>query len=331
MNKQFIFGVSLLALSIGGSTLHAQEQSAKTTSKYNYQDVFAPNFYTKNATETRSVSGQPGAKYWQNKADYQLTATLNEKKNEIVGTEILTYTNNSPDKIAFLWMNVDQNLFKNDSRGKSMISVSGSKNGDRGQVFDGGHKIKSIKTISNQNGKAIEQEVKFEITDTRMQVFLPEELQANGAKVKLKIEFSFISPDFGSNRMGILETKNGKIFAIGQWYPRMCVYDDVKGWNSLPYLGAGEFYLEYGDFDVTITAPSSHIVMCSGELVNPNEVYTAEQQKRWNAAAQSDKTVSIRSEPCDCRTVVCQNAGVAADGRSSSIQKMKSSTQYLTS
>jgi len=124
MKKQFFVGVSLLALSIGSSTLQAQEQSAKTTSKYNYHDAFAPNFYTKNATETRSVSGQPGAKYWQNKADYQLTAILNEKKNEIVGTEILTYTNNSPDKISFLWMNVDQNLFKKDSRGKSIIQVS---------------------------------------------------------------------------------------------------------------------------------------------------------------------------------------------------------------
>ncbi|MES2812902.1 MAG: M1 family metallopeptidase [Bacteroidota bacterium] len=295
MNKQFIVGVSLLALSIGSSTLQAQEQPAKTTSKYNYQDVFAPNFYTKNATETRSVSGQPGAKYWQNKADYQLTASLNEKKNEIIGTEILTYTNNSPDKISFLWMNVDQNLFKKDSRGKSIIPVSGSRNGDKGQIFEGGHKIKSIKIVSNHNGKTVEKDAKFEIIDTRMQIFLPEELQSNGGKVKLKIEFSFISPDYGSNRMGVLETQNGKIFTMGQWYPRMCVYDDVKGWNSLPYLGAGEFYLEYGDFDVTITAPSNHIVVCSGALINPNEVYTAEQQKRWNLAAQSDKAVVIRS------------------------------------
>jgi hypothetical protein len=95
--------------------------------------------------------------------------------------------------------------------------------------------------------------------------------------------------------MGVLETKNGKIFTVAQWYPRMCVYDDIKGWNTLPYLGAGEFFLEYGDFDITITAPSNHIVVCSGELVNPSEVYTHEQQKRWAAASLSDKTVIIRS------------------------------------
>ncbi|MFM9988713.1 M1 family metallopeptidase [Flavobacterium sp.] len=295
MKKQFIVSAFLWALFIGMSSVQAQEQPVKSPTKYDYQAAFAPNFYSKNGTDTHSASGQPGAKYWQNKADYQLTATLNEKKNEIIGSEILTYTNNSPDKISFLWMNVDQNLFKNDSRGKSVIPVTGSRNGDKGQVFDGGHKIKSIKIVSTQNGKVIETDAKFEISDTRMQVFLPQDLKSNGGTVKLKIEFSFISPDFGSDRMGVLETKNGKIFTMGQWYPRMCVYDDVKGWNSLPYLGAGEFYLEYGDFDVTINAPSNHIVVCSGELINPSEVYTTEQQKRWKLASQSDKTIQIRS------------------------------------
>ena len=295
MNKQKLVSASLLVLLLGMPKMQAQGQPAKKDSKYDYQAVFAPNFYTKNSTETRSVSGQPGAKYWQNRADYKLTAVLNDKKNEVIGTEVLTYTNNSPDKISFLWMNVDQNLFKEGSRGKSTIPSSGSRNGDRGQVFDGGHKIKSITVVSNQNGKIVESEAKFEIIDTRMQIFLPNELQSNGGKVTLKIEFSFISPDFGSNRMGVHETQNGKIFSMAQWYPRMCVYDDVKGWNSLPYLGAGEFYLEYGDFEVAVTAPSNHIVVCSGELMNPTEVYTAEQQKRWKLASQSDKTVTIRS------------------------------------
>lgn len=192
-------------------------------------------------------------------------------------------------------MNVDQNLFKNNSRGETVIPITGSRNGDKGQVFDGGHKIKSIKIVSGKNGKTVETEAKFEIIDTRMQVFLPHDLNPNGGSIKLKIDFSFISPDFGSDRMGILETKNGKVFTMAQWYPRMCVYDDVKGWNTLPYLGAGEFYLEFGDFDVTITAPANHIVVSSGELMNPSEVYTLEQQKRWTTASQSDKTVTIRS------------------------------------
>ena len=277
------------------SAMEAQQGSDPTTSKYDYHEAFVPGFYKKNATETRSASGQPGPKYWQNRADYQLTANLNEKNNEIIGSAVVNYTNNSPDKLGFLWMNLDQNLFKNDSRGNAIIPLAGSRNGANGETLDGGHKIKSVKVVSTANGKTTEVDVKYSITDTRMQIILPQELKANGGSVKVKIEFSYISPFYGSDRTGIQETKNGKIYTIAQWYPRMCVYDDVKGWNTLPYLGAGEFYLEYGDFDVAITAPASHIVVCSGDLQNPAEVYTAEQQKRWAQAKTSDKTVIIRS------------------------------------
>lgn len=292
--KQYHLKVfTITALLLGCSIANAQDTKP---SNYNYNEAFGNNFYTKNGTETRSASGQPGAKYWQNRADYTLTANLNEQNSEITGSEILTYTNNSPDKLDFLWMHLDQNLFKKDSRGNAVIPVSGSRNGAKGQDFDGGHKIKSVNIITLQNGKQVEKEAKFTIADTRMQIILPEEVKANGGTVKVKINFSYISPIHGSDRTGILETKNGKIFAIAQWYPRMCVYDDVRGWDTHPYLGAGEFYLEYGDFDVAITAPANHIVVCSGELQNPQEVYTAEQQKRWAQARQSDKTVIIRSE-----------------------------------
>jgi hypothetical protein len=300
MKKQFIVTASLCALFLGISSRaqnakEANPPTQKPVSSYNYQAAFAPNFYTKDGSETRSTSGQPAAKYWQNRADYQLTASLNENTNEIIGSEILTYTNNSPDKISFLWLNIDQNTFQKGSRGKAITPITGSRNGDKGQIFDGGHKIKSVKIVSINNGKILEKETHFEINDTRMQIVLPQELNSNGGIIKLKIEFSFISPDHGSDRMGVLETKNGKIFTMGQWYPRMCVYDDIKGWNTLPYLGAGEFYLEYGNFDVTITAPSNHVVVCSGELINPNEVYTKEQQKRWETASNSDKTIQIRT------------------------------------
>jgi len=281
-----------MALFFGLSTVLAQQNNP---SKYDYYDTFNPSFYTKNGTETRAANGQPGAKYWQNKADYQLTANLNDQTNEITGSELLTYTNNSPENLDFLWLHVDQNLFAPDSRGNALIPLKGSRNGAHGQVFEGGHHIKSVKAIATANGKTTETDVKFAIYDTRMQVFLPQSVKANGGSIKLKMEFSFISPVYGSDRMGIQETKNGKMYSVAQWYPRVCVYDDVKGWNVNPYLGAGEFYLEYGDFDINITAPSNHIVVCSGELVNTSEVYTAEQQKRWASAAQSDKTVVIRS------------------------------------
>lgn len=281
------------------STLWAQQNqtstASNTISKYDYHDTFAPFFYTKNGTNTRSASGQPGAEYWQNRADYQLTARLNDATNEIIGSGVITYTNNSPDKMSFLWMNLDQNLFKTDSRGNALVPLSGSRNGARGQIFDGGHRIKAVKIIYSNKGKIRETEAKFLITDSRMQVFLPQELNSKGDSVKIKIDFSFITPNEGSDRNGILLTKYGKIFCIAQWYPRMCVYDDINGWNTNPYLGASEFYLEYGNFDLNITAPSNHFVVCSGELLNTAEVYTIEQQNRWAQAKQSDKTVIIRS------------------------------------
>lgn len=276
------------------SVFYISAQQNSVSSKYDYHDAFAPNFYSKNGSDTRSASGQPGPKYWQNRADYQLTAQLNETTDEISGTEILNYTNNSPDALNFLWMHLDQNAFKADSRGNAIIGPGGSRGGAKGEKFDGGFKISSVSILATANGKTTEKDATFSIVDTRMQVQLPQELKGNGASIKLKINFSYISPKYGSDRTGILETKNGKIYTIAQWYPRMCVYDDVRGWNTNPYIGA-EFYLEYGDFDISITAPSNHIVVCSGELLNSNEVYTPEQQKRWSQAKQSDQTVMIRS------------------------------------
>ncbi len=113
--------------------------------------------------------------------------------------------------------------------------------------------------------------------------------------VQFRINYAFPIPEYGTDRMGRLDTKNGWVYEIAQWFPRMCVYDNVNGWNTLPYLGQGEFYLEYGDVTYSITAPAGHVVVGSGELLNPKEVLTAEQQKRWNEASNSDKTVMLRT------------------------------------
>jgi hypothetical protein len=136
----------------------------------------------------------------------------------------------------------------------------------------------------------------YTITDTRMQVWLNEALKPGGSKLKMKIAFAFEIPERGTDRMGRLKTKNGTVYQVAQWFPRLCVYDDILGWNTLPYLGAGEFYLEYGDFEFNITAPADLILAGSGELLNPQECMTTEQQKRWNDAKNSDKTVMLRSE-----------------------------------
>lgn len=269
-------------------------QAGAPKTNYDYHAAFAPFFYTKNGTEYRSADGQPGVKYWQNRADYQLAATFNPDKAEVTGTEVLTYTNNSPNKLAFLWMQLDQNLFKSDSRGSAIVTQLGSRNGGHGEVFDAGYKIKSIKLLSTAKGKTTVTNLDYLIDDARMQITIPGGVKPTGGQVKLQIEYSFISPKYGSDRMGYTDTKNGKIYEMAQWYPRMYVYDDVQGWNPLPYTGPGEFYLEYGDFDIKITAPANQIVVSSGELLNPSEVYTPVQLARWNAAAKSDSTVFIR-------------------------------------
>ena len=286
--------------------LFAQEQPAPV---YDYNAAFGHGFYTKNGTATRSASGKPGHAYWQNSADYKINISLNEDAKFFSGSETITYTNNSPDELDFLWVQVDQNLFKKDSRGNAIIPLSGSRNGAKGQEFDGGYDISKVSLgyeykrqkgssknkRKNSKKRILEVNAEYEIHDTRMKILLPKPLAANGGKISLNIDFSFTSPDYGSDRMGVLETKNGRIFNLAQWYPRMCVYDDVLGWNTLPYLGAGEFYLEYGTFDVHINSPADHLVVCSGELLNPEDVYTDTQLKRLEQAASSDETVIIRS------------------------------------
>lgn len=283
MNLKFPALVSAITVCFFSGTVSAQEAP-----KYDYVEAFKPFFYPQTGTETRSASGQPGHAYWQNSADYHLNVSLNESKKEITGTAEIKYTNNSPDKLSFLWLQLDQNLFAKDSRGNAVVPLSGSRNGAHGETFDGGYTIKSVKL----DGK----EVKYTITDTRMQIDLPGELKARGGVAKISIEYSFVSPEYGSDRMGVQDTKNGKIFTIAQWYPRMCVYDDVMGWNTLPYIGASEFYLEYGDITANITVPANHYVVASGELLNENEVYSKEEISRWNQARNSDKTVMIRPE-----------------------------------
>jgi hypothetical protein len=282
------------------------EANAPTT-KYDYNELWKPLFYTKNGNEWRAADGAPGPKYWQNRVDYKIDTKIDTAKNEISGSEVITYTNNSPQKLDFVWMWLDQNLFKMDSRGVKQVPLTipdaaqpniiaqASRNWGNGQVFDAGDKIKSVKILVTPKGSTTTTAVdaKYLINDTRMQVFVPQGI-APGSQIKFKIEWSFISPDYGSDRMGITYTKDGKVFQVAQWYPRLCVYDDLQGWNTLPYTGESEFYLEYGDFDINITAPSKYIVVCSGELLNPKDVYTPEQIKRWADAAASDKTVFIR-------------------------------------
>tara|TARA_Y100000739_G_scaffold128469_1_gene110651 strand:+ start:2120 stop:4090 length:1971 start_codon:yes stop_codon:yes gene_type:complete len=289
MKKIFLFNITLLLFM---SFAFSQENNEST---YSYIDAFKTEFYNSPGTITRSASGKPGHGYWQNSADYDIDVRLDTINDNISGSQIIRYTNNSPDELSFVWLHVDQNLFKSDSRGNAVIPIIGSRNGSKGEILDGGFKISTVQIVSEKGRKKSYTNAEYEIYDTRMKILLSSPLKPNGGKLSLKIDFSFISPQYGSDRMGVLKTKNGKLYTIAQWYPRMCVYDDLNGWNNLPYLGQGEFYLDYGDFKVNITAPSDHIVVCSGELLNAEEVYTSEQLSRWEEAEKSNKTIMIRA------------------------------------
>ena len=286
MQKFVLFITLLLCLSI---TVVAQKEENIET-KYDPHALFSPLFYPSGGTISRAATGEPNVGYWQNRADYQIAAALNDVTHEINGNVTITYKNNSPHVLPFLWLQLDQNLFNKDSRGQARMPIdSRSRYGDSKSNFNGGYKITSVKY---EDGTAAH----FIITDTRMQIRLRNNVKPGGDVIKLKIEYSFTLPEYGADRCGILKTNNGDIFTVAQWYPRMCVFDDVRGWNTDPYLGPSEFYLEYGDFDVAITAPASHIVVCSGELQNAAEVLTATQVARLAEAKKSDKTVMIRTE-----------------------------------
>ncbi len=278
-----IFVTCLLLTIVGVS-------NAQKNSTYDPHALFSPMFYP-DGSATRGADGSPNANYWQNRADYQINVSLDENTSQISGSVIITYKNNSPYTLPFLWLQLDQNLFAKGSRGQARMPVgSRSRYGSAESTFDGGYKITAVKNITeNVNADYL-------ITDTRMQIKLPKALKSGGDIIKIKIDYSFTLPEEGADRCGILKTKNGNIFAVAQWYPRMCVYDDVEGWNTLPYIGPSEFYLEYGDYDFSITAPATHIVVASGELQNAAEVLTATQIKRLNEAKNSDATVVIRSE-----------------------------------
>ena len=286
MQKVFLLFTCLFTLSV---QLFSQNEENIVT-KYNPHNLFSPLFYPSGGTISRAATGEPNVGYWQNKADYQITASLNDVTNQISGSVIITYKNNSPHALPFLWLQLEQNLFNKESRGQARMPVgSRSRYGDSKSDFNGGDKITNVKYEDGTTADYI-------ITDTRMQIRLPKAMKPGGDVIKIKMDFSFTLPEYGADRCGILKTKQGNIFTVAQWYPKMCVFDDIRGWNTDPYLGPSEFYLEYGDFDIAITAPASHIVVCSGELQNAAEVLTPTQITRLDEAKKSDKTVMIQTE-----------------------------------
>lgn len=227
---------------------------------------------------TRSASGAPGPAYWQQRADYTIAATLDTAAKRVSGSVRIRYTNNSPDTLRFVWLQLDQNLYRPGSKGSALFARN-SRWGVRG--FAGGYDLTDVMV----DGAPV---VAHE-DDTMLRLDLPQPLAPRGAQTTISLSYRFTVPEHGSDRMG----RDGALYEVAQWYPRMAVYDDVRGWNTDPYLGQGEFYLEYGDIDYAITAPAGYTIAGSGVLQNPDDVLTSVQRERLARAAQSDKQVAI--------------------------------------
>jgi hypothetical protein len=283
------FSVIVLALATLAGPAAAQEPAltpADTGGGVGDTSIFAPvRLPTPN--ELRIASGAPGPKYWQNRADYDIRATLDTAADMLRGELTMRYTNNSPTTLRHIWMQVEQNAFT-DSSLNAYIYPQNSRFGAR--AFAGGDVIERFEQVvgSGKSSAAKRVPLKTRTYDTMLYVELADSL-APGKTTTFNVAWHFRIPEHGADRMG----HDGPLYELAQWYPRVAVYDDVRGWNTDPYVGQGEFYLEYGDFTYAVTVPAGYIVAGTGTLENPRDVLTSAEIARLARAAKSDSVVHI--------------------------------------
>jgi hypothetical protein len=296
---------SFAALTLLASFAHAAEPF---DDKFRQLDELLPT-----PTTVRTASGAPGHEYWQQRADYRIRAQLDEAKRAITGSETVTYHNNSPDTLNYLWVQLDQNMFRADSDNRVISSypsreawrTAATPGGQAGlqyeaarflvesRSFDGGFKVASV---TGTDGKPL----RYVINKTMMRIDLDQPLKP-GSRFSFNMAWSFNVPETNvlGRRMGFerfdKQDKND-LFEIAQFYPRMAAYYDMHGWQNKQYLGDGEFTLEFGDYDVEVTVPSDHIVAATGELQNEGDVLTAVQRERLQQARTAKQPVVIASQ-----------------------------------
>ncbi len=263
------------------SQVAVPQQSADARRGSADTSIFAALHQSPEPDVYRASDGRPGPRYWQQRADYDLHATLDTAAKSLQGSMTMRYTNNSPDTLNFIWVQTEQNAFRPNSL-NSLIFAQNSRFGARnfvgGDVFDRFNQVTGGRTVA----------LKLRDNGTVTKVDLARPL-APGQTATFDAAWHFAIPEHGADRMG----REGSLYELAQWYPRVNVYDDVRGWNTEPYLGQGEFYLEYGDYNLSVTVPSGYIVAATGTLENPREVLTATQISRLAQAARSDKPVAI--------------------------------------
>ncbi len=286
---------SLFCISVGAHAQAVRQTKVPWEDKFRQLDEVWPT-----ANAYRTASGAPGHAYWQQRADYDIDIALDEEDRQLTGSVTITYTNNAPDTLRYLWLNMDQNRFAEDS----MYVAQRNSNGDDRESYgtlraayehrDGefGFEVDSV-TDSAGN------DLPYTVVDTLMRIDLPVPRNP-GAQTVFTIRWShnIVEAETFFSRGGYeyFDEDRNDIFQIAQWYPRMAVYSDDEGWHQKNFLGRGEFTLEFGDFDVRITVPGDHIVASTGVLQNPDEVLTTEQHDRLREAESARSPVMIVTE-----------------------------------
>jgi hypothetical protein len=255
--------------------------------------------------EYRTASGAPGTKYWQQKADYNIEATLDEKNLMLIGKETITYFNNSPDKLDYLWLQLDENQHKPTAENNFFDSNKLGQPGDEGSVkgLDVNERLKGlgdqILSVTDEMGKAL----KYTINETMMRIDLPKTLQPN-SKLKFIVKWQYKighrTVIGGRGGYEYFAEDGNSLFTMTQWYPRMCVYSDFQGWQHKQFTGRGEFALAFGNFTVKMTVPADHLVCSTGECQNYAQVLTADQMARYTKAGTnySDVTEIVTLNEC---------------------------------
>ncbi|KAF2510054.1 M1 family metallopeptidase [Flavobacterium zhairuonense] len=288
-----LFPAMLVAQEKANTPPVPRQQGKYDTNKFSqmYDLLATPNMF-------RTASGAPGPAYYQQQADYKIDIELDDKNSKITGSEVITYSNNSPDSLEYLWIQLDQNQAKANGQTSlaegeklsQVLPLEGFANKYLKKDLERGFNIEQVKDAKGNP-------MSYTINETMMRINLATPLKP-GEKISLAIKWWYNINNYrkegGRSGYELFEKDGNKLYVIAQFYPRMAVYNDVEGWQNMQFWGSGEFALPFGNFDVNITVPADHVIDATGELMNRSEVFTAEQVKRYEQAQKSfDKPVVI--------------------------------------
>ena len=296
MNRYFLYFIAFFLLfQVDSVTAQNQPDRSNHGTKFEQIDSWLPS-----PNRYRNVDGNPGPDYWQQKADYKIDCTLNTKEHRLDGKETITYYNNSPTALKFLWIQLDENEHSPEADKHYMEPSSISPNMSEDQL-EGlnywesldkfGHKINAV---TDASGKALP----YIINKTMMRIDLPEALES-GQHVSFNIDWHYYlidrinSKSWGRGGYEFFEDDGNYLYTIVQWFPRMCSYTDNQGWQNNQFTGRGEFALTFGDYDVSMTLPSDFVVGSTGECQNYDQVLTAEQKRRWESSKTAKEPIEI--------------------------------------